>query len=75
MGLNILPNVNDGYNKMVLGRKYNVEYQLGNGKICTLSNILENADGEYFWFCSEEDGLDVIKQDRVLTMVCIRKEK
>jgi hypothetical protein len=75
MGLNLHPTLSHEFNKRMLDRRYNVEYQLGNGKIQTLSNVLENADGEYFWFCSEEDGLDMIKQDRVLTMVCIRKEK
>lgn len=56
----------------ILGRLYNVEYELGNGKIQTLSNILENVDGVYFWFSSKENGLDIIRQDRIITMVCIR---
>jgi len=56
----------------ILGRLYNVEYELGNGKIQTLSNILENVDGVYFWFSSKKNGLDIIRQDRIITMVCIR---
>ena len=59
----------------ILGRKYNVEYKLGNGIICTFSNILENVDGKYFWFCSEKDGLCVILQDRICTMVCTDNDK
>lgn len=59
----------------ILGRLYNVEYELKNGKVQTLSNILENVDGVYFWFSSKENGLDVIRQDRVITMVCSRENK
>ena len=56
--------------KHMLNRLYNVEYKLANGKINTFSNILTNVDGKYFWFYSEENGLDIIKQDRIETMVC-----
>ena len=72
MGICVPPDDERNY---ILGRRYNVEYQLGNGKHNTFSNILKKADGEYFWFCSEEDGLDVIKQDMILTMICVRNEK
>ena len=67
MSLNLLPDSEYNY---VLDKSYNVEYELGNGKIKTFSNILRNVDGKYFWFCSEEDGMDVIKQDRIITMIC-----
>lgn len=76
MGLSILPihkKEHDTY-QYVLGRKYNVEYELGNGKIKTLFNTLENVDGKYFWFCSDEYGLDVIRQDRIITMTCLREK-
>ncbi len=59
----------------IYGRKYNVEYELGNGRICTLSNILVNVDDKYFWFDSLEDGMDIIKQDRIVTMICLRDKK
>ena len=72
MSLNLLPDSEYNY---VLGRSYNVEYELGNGKRNTFSNILENADGVYFWFSSKENGLDVIRQDRIITMVCLREKK
>ncbi len=36
----------------------------------TFNNTLENIDDKYYWFLSEENGLDVIKKDRVITMVC-----
>ncbi len=72
MSLNLLPDSEYNY---VLGRSYNVEYELGNGRIHTFSNILANVDGTYFWFCNEEEGMDVIRQDRILTMTCIRKSK
>lgn len=71
MSLNLLPDSEYNY---VLDRSYNVEYELVNGKRNTLSNILANVDGTYFWFCSEE-GMDVIRQDRIITMTCIRKSK
>lgn len=71
MGLNM----SKEYTEKYCGRKYNVEYEMGNGRIQTLSNILENADGTYFWFVSEEDGMDVIRQDCIRTMICINKKK
>jgi hypothetical protein len=59
---------------LLLGRRYNVEYELNNGKIHTFSNILTNTDGKYFWFTSKEDGLDVVKQDTIRTMICLREK-
>lgn len=59
----------------VLGRLYNVAYDIGNGRIETFSNILENVDGTYFWFSSEEHGLDCIKQDRIIIMSCCERNK
>jgi len=70
VSLNLLPDSEYGY---VLDRNYNIEYELGNGKRRTFSNILRNVDGTYFWFCSEEEGMDVIRQDKIITMTCIRK--
>lgn len=57
--------------KWILNRNYNVEYKLGNEKTQTLSNILVNIDDRYYWFLSEDNGLDVIEKDRVVTMVCM----
>lgn len=59
----------------IYGRKYNVEYELGNGSIHTFSNILSNVDNKYFWFDSPEDGMDFVRQDRIITMVCLDKNK
>jgi hypothetical protein len=76
MGLSILPldkKQHDEY-QYVLGKMYNVEYELGNEKIMTLSNVLENVDGKYFWFCSKENGLDMIRQDRIVTMTYSRSK-
>lgn len=70
MGLTIYA---DKDNHHALGREYNVEYELGNGKTMTFSNRLENADNTYFWFLSKEYGLDIIRQDRIVTMTCNRK--
>jgi hypothetical protein len=67
----LLKNQNSG--KDFLNRRYNVEYELGNGKVQTFSNVLENVDGVYFWFCSPEDGMDIVRQDRIVTMICIDK--
>lgn len=58
----------------ILGRRYNVEYKLGNDSVHTLSNTLENVDNKYFWFMSEADGLDIIAQDSIVTMVCLDRE-
>ena len=57
----------------VLGKRYNVEYEQGNGKTATFNNIFRNADGKYFWFSSEEDGLTCVRQDRVTFMYCTDK--
>jgi len=54
----------------VLGRKYNVEYLDGRGRCQTFNNTLANIDGTYFWFSSEQDGLALVKQDRVTFMYC-----
>ena len=59
----------------ILGRKYNVEYKTNNDSIHTFSNALTNVDGTYFWFSSLEDGLDIIRQDRVVTMICLERNK
>ena len=59
----------------ILGRKYNVEYKVNNDSIHTFSNILTNVDGTYFWFSSLEDGLDIIRQDRIVTMICLERNK
>jgi hypothetical protein len=55
----------------LLNRKYNVEYMLGNGKIMTFSNTLVHADGEYFCFESKENGLDIIRQDNLISITCL----
>ena len=59
--------------KDFLNRRYNVEYETGSGKVHTFSNVLENVDRIYFWFCSPEDGMDVVRQDRILTMICTER--
>lgn len=58
----------------VLGRRYNVEFEYGNGKLMTFNNVLTNVDGVYFWFSSKEDGLACIRQDRVTFMYCTDKK-
>ena len=57
----------------ILGKKYNVEYKLGNDSIHTFSNVLTNVDSTYFWFSSLENGLDIIRQDRIVTMTCLER--
>jgi hypothetical protein len=54
----------------VLGRRYNIEYLDGRGKCCTFNNRLVNIDSTYFWFSSKEDGLALVRQDRVTFMYC-----
>ncbi len=60
----------DAFNK-----RYNVEYELGNGKIFTFSNVLKNVDDGFFWFCSREEGLAFIRQDRIITMVSVKEDR
>jgi molecular chaperone HtpG len=36
--------------------------------------LFKNTDGKYFWFTSKEDGLDVVKQDTIRTMICLREK-
>ena len=59
----------------VIGRKYNIEYLDGRNKPCTFSNTLWNVDGTYFWFSSEENGMALVRQDRVTFMYCIDKPR
>lgn len=59
----------------ILGRKYNVEFLDGRSRPCTLNNTLDYVDNTYFWFSSKEDGLSIIKQDRVTFMYCTDKPK
>ena len=40
-------NLREDTNK-ILGRRYNVEYEMANGKCATFNNILVNVDGVYF---------------------------
>lgn len=63
MSLNLKEDIDN-----ILGRRYNVEYLTGNGKCATFNNKLENVDGTYFWFSSKEDGLSLVRQDRVTFM-------
>ena len=70
MGLSIKEDVNK-----ILGRKYNVEYEMANGRWATFNNTLVNADGIYFWFENEEDGLALVRQDRVTFMYCTDRRK
>ncbi len=56
------------------GRRYNVEYRLGNDKITTFNNVLDYADGEFLYFLSREDGMDVIKQENLISMVCTERK-
>jgi hypothetical protein len=60
--------------EQTLGKNYNVEYKLGNGRLCTFNNNLVNIDDRYYWFLSD-DGLDVVEKDRVVTMVCHPNER
>ena len=62
-------------NNQILGRKYNVEYKSNNDSIHTFSNVLANVDGTYFWFSSLEEGLDIVRQDRIMTMICLERNK
>lgn len=54
----------------ILGRTYNVEFELGNGRTMSLSIRLVNIDSKYFWFSSEENGLDCIRRDRIVFLSC-----
>ena len=65
MSLSIREDINK-----ILGRKYNVEYEMANGRCATFNNTLVNVDGIYFWFENEEDGLALVRQDRVTFMYC-----
>lgn len=50
-----------------------MEFELSNGKVMTFSNTLVNADGTYFWFSSEQDGLSRVRQDKVISIGCCDK--
>lgn len=59
----------------VLGKHYNVEYESGNGKTNTFSNTLVNVGNGYFCFSSKLDGLEVVRQDRIIAMTCNSRER
>lgn len=60
---------------LVLGRNYNVEYLDGRGRCQTFNNTLNNVDGTYFWFSSKQDGLALVRQDRITFMYCTDKPR
>ena len=58
----------------ILGRSYNVIYSVTRNekeKLYQFSNILVNVGDGYFYFSSKEDGLDVVKQDFIISISCV----
>lgn len=51
----------------ILNKNYYVECELYSGKIHIFTSILQNVDSKHFWF-DNEDGLNVISQDRIVIM-------
>ena len=56
--------------KKIYGKKYNVEFEWGNGKYGTFNSILTNVDPDSFWF-EDERGLIKIKQERITVMIAV----
>jgi hypothetical protein len=57
----------------IFNRHYNVEFKQSDGKYMTFNNILVGEDDTYFWFLSKENGLTLVRQDRVTFMYCADK--
>jgi hypothetical protein len=55
-------------------RRYNVEFELDNGNHRTFSNTLIAVNGNLLYFESEENGLDIIRTDRITAMTCIDRQ-
>ena len=53
------------------GKKYNIEWYLGNGKIQTTSATLTNIDDKYFYFIYPHHGLFIIERKSVRSLECI----
>lgn len=52
-----------------LNKFYNVEYQMGNGKWNTFSNVLIGSDSLHLHFYNEESGqFDLVRTDRIVNM-------
>ena len=53
------------------GKKYNIEWYLGNGRLRTTSAILEDFGDGYFYFAYPNGGLFIIEQKAVRSLECI----
>ncbi len=58
-------------NEKLIGKRYNVEYFLNNGKVQTFSSILVNIDGVHFWF-EDELGMCMVRQADIRSLMALK---
>ena len=65
--------VSTSKNDIACGKKYNIEWYEGNGRLRTTSAILENIGDGCFYFAYPNGGLFIIKQRAVRSLECIEE--
>ena len=58
-------------NETACGKKYNIEWYLGNGRLQTTSAMLENIGDGYFYFTYSNGGLFIVEQRAVRSLECV----
>jgi len=65
--------VSSSKNDTACGKKYNIEWYLGSGRLQTSSAMLECIGDGYFYFEYPNGGLFIIEQRAVRSLECIEK--
>lgn len=58
--------------KNAFGKKYNIEWYLGNGEIMTTSAVLVDSKFGYLYFAHPNDELIIIERRALRSMWCIK---
>lgn len=61
----------DGFFDRAFGKKYNIEWYLGNGKVMTTSAVLTDVKDGFIHFIYPNGGLFIIEQKALRSMQCI----
>jgi hypothetical protein len=57
-------------NEKLIGKRYNVEFFLNNGKVQTFSSILANIDNIHFWF-EDDMGMCMVRQVDIRSLMVL----
>jgi hypothetical protein len=63
--------VGNNKNETACGKRYNIEWYLGNGKLQTTSAMLDNIGDGYFYFEYPNGGLFIIEQRNIRSLACL----